>query len=953
MSNNNNNNNNQTKNPQAGQGQPLPKKEGDLFRAVVKHYEMKQYKKGLKACEAILKKFAMHGETLCMKGLILNCIKDRKAEAIDIVKLGLRNDMRSHVCWHVYGLIHRANRQYNEAIKAYKQALRIDTHNIQILRDLSLLQIQMRDLHGFVLTRLTILDLKPNQKMNWLTLSLAKHLIGDRIGASEVLNVYLKTLDPQKEASTDTSNDGKEEVGEQEIMIPPPEFKRGYESSELALYRNLLLGEMKKWDEALQHLDECKHLIVDEVGWYKSRAYYQLQLGLFQDAKDTYMELFIDGLTEDYTVHSGYMAATLELDADTCAQVLDGTLQGNAGTGASSTMMNHTTMMLPLTNTQRQVLHEQYQTVLRKSFPKSNAIRRMPLLLLSHESDEWKVAIDEYCRLNLSRGVPSLGSDLSALLLVPASPATTTTTTTSSNDKKSSRLMIAKDVHDIAFHPIYLHIVQLVDGYIASLTQNSTFSKRQEEEQEQKEDIQQEAPSVLLWTWYLRAYLHDLAGEYEQGIQLIDQCLEQTPTAVDAYELKGLLLKHGGNVHAAAECVDKGRDLDRQDRYINNLATKYYLQADRHDVALERISMFTRHESNPTQNIFDMQCTWYELELAASHERKEEWGKSLKKFMAVEKHFEDFHEDQFDFHSYCIRKVTLRAYLSVLRWEDTIWGHDYYVTAAEGIIRIYKHLFDNPEILEKAKDVTPDYSSMTAAQRKKAKAQARKKKKAAEKKAEAQRLEDEKKGNSSNAAATKDADPNGQELVKRDPLEELKKYTATLVKNSPNRPMTWIIQYDIAIRRGKVMMALQALHKAKSLDPDSSDLLTRIVDFASKDTSPTSENAVVQQVYVSEKASLLENKSLNEFISTAKETITNDRSSSLASRLVLSKALISSKISSIEDIASIIMGQGLNIRGVTFENCQDVTCFIQGLGKEAEAVLDRWNSLMKQRFPYS
>ena len=117
--------------------------------------------------------------------------------------------------------------------------------------------------------------------------------------------------------------------------------------------------------------------------------------------------------------------------------------------------------------------------------------------------------------------------------------------------------------------------------------------------------------------------------------------------------------------------------------------------------------------------------------------------------------------------------------------------------------------------------------------------------------------------------------------------------------------------------------------------------------------SQTSENAVVQQVYASEKASLLQNKSLNEFISTAKETITNDPSSSLPSRLAISKALISSKSGSIEDVASIIMGQGLNIRGVTFENCQEVTSFIQGLGKEAEAALDRWNSLLKQRFPYS
>jgi hypothetical protein len=52
--------------------QPLPPKEQALFRSVVKHYENKQYKKAIKAADAILKKFAEHGETLAMKGLTLN-----------------------------------------------------------------------------------------------------------------------------------------------------------------------------------------------------------------------------------------------------------------------------------------------------------------------------------------------------------------------------------------------------------------------------------------------------------------------------------------------------------------------------------------------------------------------------------------------------------------------------------------------------------------------------------------------------------------------------------------------------------------------------------------------------------------------------------------------------------------------------------------------------------------
>ena len=103
-------------NPQAGQNRPLPKKESDLFKNVVKFYESKQYKKGLKNADAVLKRFPNHGETLCMKGLIVNAmasalwggettgsvsigggkepVVDKKKEAVELVKRGLMMDMR-------------------------------------------------------------------------------------------------------------------------------------------------------------------------------------------------------------------------------------------------------------------------------------------------------------------------------------------------------------------------------------------------------------------------------------------------------------------------------------------------------------------------------------------------------------------------------------------------------------------------------------------------------------------------------------------------------------------------------------------------------------------------------------------------------------------------------------------------------------------------------------------
>ncbi|VDN31472.1 unnamed protein product [Gongylonema pulchrum] len=139
--------------PPAGQSssQPLPSKELTLFRK--KHYEHKQYKNGLRCAKMILSnpQFSEHGETLAMKGLILNCM-GKHEEAQDCVKRGLKAssaDLRSHVCWHVFGLVQRSEKKYDEAMKAYKQALRLDSDNMQILRDLSLLQIQMRDLDGY------------------------------------------------------------------------------------------------------------------------------------------------------------------------------------------------------------------------------------------------------------------------------------------------------------------------------------------------------------------------------------------------------------------------------------------------------------------------------------------------------------------------------------------------------------------------------------------------------------------------------------------------------------------------------------------------------------------------------------------------------------------------------------------------------------------------------------
>ena len=67
-----------------------------------------------------------------MKGLVYNQLK-RRDDAHALVKRGLEHNFNSHVCWHVYGLIYRAENKYEQAIKCFDertQLLAFDGHTI-------------------------------------------------------------------------------------------------------------------------------------------------------------------------------------------------------------------------------------------------------------------------------------------------------------------------------------------------------------------------------------------------------------------------------------------------------------------------------------------------------------------------------------------------------------------------------------------------------------------------------------------------------------------------------------------------------------------------------------------------------------------------------------------------------------------------------------------------------
>ncbi len=109
--------------------QVLSLKDQTLFKQCLRFYETKQHKKALKAADAILKKNPNHGETLAMKGLTYNSL-NKKEEAHALIKRGLAMNIKSHVCWHVYGLLYRSETKYDDAIKCYTNAIKRDVVSV-------------------------------------------------------------------------------------------------------------------------------------------------------------------------------------------------------------------------------------------------------------------------------------------------------------------------------------------------------------------------------------------------------------------------------------------------------------------------------------------------------------------------------------------------------------------------------------------------------------------------------------------------------------------------------------------------------------------------------------------------------------------------------------------------------------------------------------------------------
>ena len=169
---------NQAENAMFGFSVPLPSKENSLFKKALDYHSRHQYKNALKYVNQILSKpgFESHPESLGLKGIVIY-ILGKKKEGYDLVRKGIKCNIKSVYCWSTYGKLYQMEGSFEEAIKCIHNALRWKTDNEELLHVLSMYQIQIRDLDAFLETRIKICNIAPNKPESWIGLAVGYHLL--------------------------------------------------------------------------------------------------------------------------------------------------------------------------------------------------------------------------------------------------------------------------------------------------------------------------------------------------------------------------------------------------------------------------------------------------------------------------------------------------------------------------------------------------------------------------------------------------------------------------------------------------------------------------------------------------------------------------------------------------------------------------------------------------------
>ncbi|TNY23899.1 NMDA receptor-regulated protein 1-domain-containing protein [Rhodotorula diobovata] len=552
-----------------GHNRWLPQADALAFTQCLGMYENKQFKEGLDTVQHILDKHPNHGESLVMKGIFL-CSLDRKPEGYDCVRRGTKNDPGSHIVWHVYALVLRADKNFEEALNCYKKAVDIEKDSLNLLSDMAPLAVHLRKYDDYAQIRLQMLKTQPRVRRNWVNLAVAQFLARQYRAATQTLAYY---------------EDMVRDVPEGDV-----------EMGEVLLFHAQVLEEAGEYERCLDFLGDKSAQIVDRTAYTVQRARLLLKLGRTESALWAW-----ETVLGENPESTEYIKATVQAKGGDCDATTD-----EARLAASDILSS-----------------------LSAAHPRSLSIKRLQLSVLPASSPEFRTRAASYILNALSKGVPSAFADVKALYR-------------GEEGRDKARI-----------------VGEVVEEFKKGLEDKGAVVT-----EETGDDDAVESPSTYLWTLYFLASHYSSLSQHSSALSTLSLALSHTPSLPELHTLRARILKRAGDPVGAAQAMEDARLLDGQDRFLNSKAAKYAIRNGEMERAEKTIGLFTRKDApSPLEDMVEMQCLWFLQEEGDAYAAKEDWGRALRRYHQILDTFQDIEEDQYDFHSYCVRKYTLKAYI--------------------------------------------------------------------------------------------------------------------------------------------------------------------------------------------------------------------------------------------------------------------------------------------------
>jgi hypothetical protein len=185
-----------------------------------------------------------------------------------------------------------------------------------------------------------------------------------------------------------------------------------------------------------------------------------------------------------------------------------------------------------------------------------------------------------------------------------------------------------------------------------------------------------------------------------------------------------------------------------------------------------------------------MQCTWFLQEEGDAALRAGRLPLAVKRYERIISIFKDEDDDQYDFHTYALRKMNLNAYFNMVEFGKQLRHHPRYIQAATQAADIYLRIYDNPDLRE------VKLSPEEEAERKKAAKKAQKANSKAKKAAAAP-------ADNKEEPALPDADPEGKEYLKEvDALAAIERLLQPLFGTAEEEMSLWLTSFELALRQG-------------------------------------------------------------------------------------------------------------------------------------------------------